>query len=262
MAVLCVNNYKFSEATIKNHFGIYIENNVFYTKFGKVIQFPEKYLKACLKNKYEKEYKNITPVSQADKIKKYCKENHLEQDQFGIYMENGKYYTCLGEPIYNPKKYIEACLKNRTQKNTPVNPFAIFNNLPEEKVTFFSGNYDEVKEAIKNILKKNYNYSDIIILAKGKGNVEFIYNHLSYSLQEHCVKNVENQKDNILITTYSAIKNLNKKVCIFTDFDTISHDTLSSLNLSCIYHLYLHTKKQDSSALISDIRKNLKNNNI
>lgn len=258
MAVLCVNNYKFSEATIKNYFGIYVENDVFYNKFGKIIQFPEKYLKACLKNKYEKEYKNITPVSQADKIKKYCKENNLKQDQFGIYKENGKYYTCLGELIYNPKKYIEACLKNRPQKNTTTNPFAVFNSISEEKITFFSGNYDEVKETVKDILRKDYNFSDIVILAKGKGNVEFIYNHLSYSLQKQCIKNVENQKDNILITTYSADKNLNNKICIFTDFDSVNYDILFSLKLSHIQHFYIHTKDHNSSALISKIRKNLK----
>lgn len=196
MAVLCVNNYKFSEATIKN--------------------------------------------------------------QFGIYMENGNYYTCLGEPIYNLKRYIEVCLKNKIQKNTLTNPLSVFNNLPKEKISFFSGNYDNVEETIKDILKKDYNYSDIVILAKGKGNVEFIYNHLSYSLQKHCVKNVESQKDNILITTYSASKNLNKKICIFTDFDSINYDILSSFNLSYIQHLYLHIKNQDSSVLISKIKENLK----
>lgn len=258
MATLCINNYKFSETSIKNHFGIYKENDIFYTKFGKIIQFPEKYLMACLKNKYNEENKNTIPPSKADKIKKYCEKNKLEQDQFGIYKENGKYYTCLGDPIYNLKKYVEACLKNKAQKNTFYNPFEIFNNLSKEKITFFSGNYDEIKETIKNILKENYDYSDIVILAKGKGNVEFIYNHLSYSLQEHCVKNVENQKENILITTYSSSKNLRKKICIFTDFDSINYDNLYSINISYIQHLYLHTKKHDCSILVSKIIENLK----
>ena len=258
MSFLYVNNYKFSETAIKNYFGIYKKNNVFYTKFGELIRFPEKYLKACLVNKYRKERENTIPLSKADKIKEYCEKNNLKQDQFGIYKENGQYYTCLGEPIYNLKKYIETCLKNKVQKDISANPFMKFNDISEEKITFFSGNYNEIKEIIKEILKKGYNYSDIVVLAKGKGNIEFIYNHLSYSLQEHCVKNIENQENNILITTYSSNKNFDKKIYIFADFDSIDYNLLSFFNLTYVQHLYLHTKNNNPSMLISKIKENLR----
>ena len=74
-------------------YGVYVENERYYSVKGK-------------------EIKNIKAYYQACRTKEHCQKYNLIQDRFGIYVENGVTYNKLGQVILYPDLYIEACLRN------------------------------------------------------------------------------------------------------------------------------------------------------